>query len=43
MASTLVEVSYSLYLTRVKKEMKLNTKEGLKRILQAMEKSITKN
>jgi len=30
MASTLVKVSYSLYLTRVKKE---TTKEGLERIL----------
>jgi len=33
MASMLIEVSYSLYLTRVKKEMKLNTKKGLERIL----------
>ena len=43
MASTLVRVSYSLYSTRVKKEMKLNTKEGLERILQAMEEGITKD
>jgi len=33
MANMLVEVLYSLYSTRVKKETKLNTKEGLKRIL----------
>jgi len=43
MANTLVRVSYSLYLTRVKKETKLNTKEGLERILQAMQEGITKN
>jgi len=40
MANMLVGVSYSLYLTRVKKEM---TKEGLERILQAMEEGITKD
>jgi len=43
MASTLVGVLYSLYLTRVKKKMKLNTKEGLKRILQAMKEGIIKD
>jgi len=43
MASTLVRVSYSLYSTRVKKETKPNTKEGLERILQAMEEGITKD
>ena len=43
MASTLVGVSYSLYSTRVKKEMKPNTKEGLERILQAMEEGIMKD
>jgi len=32
MVSILVRVLYSLYLTRVKKEMKLNTKEELKKI-----------
>jgi len=40
MASMLVEVLYSLYLTSVKKEI---TKEGLERILQAMEEGITKD
>jgi len=43
MASTLVGVSYSLYSTRVKKETKPNTKEGLERILRAMEEGITKD
>jgi len=43
MASTLVGVLYSLYSTRVKKEMKPNTKEGLERILQAMEEGIMKD
>ena len=43
MASTLVGVLYSLYLTRVKKETKPNTKEELERILQAMKEGITKD
>jgi len=43
MASTLVRVLHSLYLTKVKKEMKPNTKEGLKRILQAMKEGIMKD
>jgi len=43
MASMLVKVLYSLYSTRVKKETKLNTKEGLERILQIIKKGITKD